>query len=210
MSTRMLGWAALVLAVTATIAVVPPLIMPGPRPDRAPSAEGPHGPPTAQPSPTPSPPAPSRISTASARPDRPDAAVPPAKTTAPAAFRPITVHAADPANLRVGARIIECPTCVDGSRVGYIGGPNTLAVRIAGVPRAGEWTLTVVYETEQPRTLKLAVDGGPIRELHLAGARSWLIPVRVSVRLRLPKGACWIRFFNDTGSAPDINTVTVG
>ncbi len=213
LSTRVLGWAALVLAVTATIAVVPPLIMPGPGAERPPSAGGPPGSPTAQPSsaPTaPSTPAPPRNSPASARPDRPDAALPPVRTTAPAAFRPITVHAADPANLRVGARIIECPTCVDGSRVGYIGGPNTLAVRITGVPRAGEWMLTVVYETEQPRTLKLAVDGGPVRELHLAGARSWLIPVRVSVRLRLPKGACWIRFFNDTGSAPDINTVTVG
>ncbi len=212
MSTRVLGWAALVLAVTATIAVVPPLIMPGPRADRPPAAGGPHGSTAGQPSPAPAPSsiAPSRVPPLSARPDRPSAAVPPARTTAPAAFKPITVHAADPANLRVGARVIECPTCVDGSRVGYIGGPNTLAVRVTGVPRAGEWTVTLVYETEQPRTLKLAVDGGPVRELDLAGARSWLIPVRVSVRMRLPKGACWIRFFNDTGSAPDINTVTVG
>ncbi|WP_191838317.1 hypothetical protein [Catellatospora chokoriensis] len=209
MSRRVLGWAALVLAVAATIAVVPPLIMPAPQPDRTPAAGGPPGSPTVPPSSVPlpsapSPPAPSRTPAA-----RSHAAVPPARTIAPAAFGPVTVHAADPANIRVGARVIECPTCVDGSRVGYIGGPNTLAVRIAGVPRAGEWTLTVVYETEQPRTLKLAVDGGPVRELTLAGARSWLIPVRVSVRLRLPKGDCWIRFFNDTGSAPDINTITV-
>ncbi|MEU8076606.1 hypothetical protein AB0B31_14265 [Catellatospora citrea] len=211
MSRRVLGWAALVLAVAATIAVVPPLIMPAPQPDRAPVAEGPPASPSVPPSavsppPAPSPAAPSRTPPAA----RSHAAVPPARTTAPAAFGPVTVHAADPANIRVGARVIECPTCVDGSRVGYIGGPNTLAVRVAGVPRAGEWTLTVVYETEQPRTLKLAVDGGPVRELTLAGARSWLIPVRVSVRLRLPKGDCWIRFFNDTGSAPDINTITVG
>ncbi len=144
-------------------------------------------------------------------PGKASAPAPPAKTTAPTAtrFSPITVHAADPANIRVGARVIDCPTCVDGSRVGYIGGPNTLAVRITGVPQAGERTLTVVYETEQPRTLKVAVDGGPARELTLSGAQSWLIPVHVSVRLRLPKGTCWIRFFNDTGSAPDINTITV-
>ncbi|WP_155384625.1 carbohydrate-binding protein [Catellatospora paridis] len=212
MSTRMLGWAALVLAVAATIAVVPPLIMPAPHPDGAPAARGPDGSPTVLPSAVPVPPAPSSPEPSRTSPPpavRSHAAVPPARTTAPAAFGPITVHAADPANIRVGARVIECPTCVDGSRVGYIGGPNTLAVRVAGVPRAGEWTLTVVYETEQPRTLKLAVDGGPVRELTLAGARSWLIPVRVSVRLRLPKGDCWIRFFNDTGSAPDINTITV-
>lgn len=212
--TRVLGWAALVLAVAVTIAVVPPLIMPDPPPDHPPAAASPPGSQTPQPSAAPGPtsPPPARPRTSPpgpADPGRTKAAVSPARTTPQAVFKPITVHAADAANLRVGARIIECPTCVDGSRVGYIGGPNTLAVRIEGVPRAGERTLTVVYETEQPRTLKIAVDGGPVRELTLAGAQSWLIPVQVSVRLHLPKGACWIRFFNDTGSAPDINTVTV-
>ncbi|MEV0459555.1 hypothetical protein [Catellatospora methionotrophica] len=208
-SARVLGWTALALAVAATIAVVPPLIMPDPQPDRPPSAAGPSGLPTGSPTPavTPRTSAPPRPSVPPAA--RSHAVLPPRATT-PAAFKPVTVHAADPANLRVGARVIACPTCVDGSRVGYIGGPNTLAVRVTGVPRAGEWTLTVVYETEQPRTLKIAVDGGPVRELALAGAGSWLIPVRTSLRLRLPKGACWIRFFNDTGSAPDINTITVG
>ncbi|MBV1850510.1 hypothetical protein [Catellatospora tritici] len=204
MSSRILGWAALVLAVGATIVVVPPLLMPGPQHGGVPMRQQPAGSPPAQPSTTPAPdpqsPSPSRIS-------RPPTTKPAASPTI--RFRPITVHAADPVNIRVGARVIECPTCVDGSRVGYIGGPNTLAVRIAGVPRAGERTLTVVYETEQPRTLKLAVDDGPVRELTLAGARSWLIPVHVSVRLWLPAGTCWIRFFNDTGSAPDINTITI-
>lgn len=222
-SSRVVGWSALVVAVAATIAVVPPLITPGPRRDRPPAAEQPARSPSPRSSATPapgtpsppalSPPAPSLTAQppVTAAPTRRSAPAPPAKTTAPAAdrFRPITVHAADPANIRVGARVIDCPTCVDGSRVGYIGGPNTLAVQIAGVPQAGERTLTVVYETEQPRTLKLAVDGDPARELRLAGAQSWLIPVRVSVRLRLPKGTCWIRFFNDTGPAPDINTITV-
>ncbi|WP_155368113.1 carbohydrate-binding protein [Catellatospora vulcania] len=213
-SARVLGWSALILAVGATIAVVPPLVMPGPGQNPPSLAEQPHGSPTPQPSaaPTarpPSPAAPSRPPSPTV-PGRPAASAPPKATTSAAArFQPITVHAADPANLRVGARVIECPTCVNGSRVGYIGGPNTLAVQIKGVPQAGERTLTVVYETEQPRTLKLAVDGGPARELALAGAQSWLIPVRVSVRLWLPKGACWIRFFNDTGSAPDINMITV-
>ncbi|MFD0591913.1 hypothetical protein ACFQZ4_04530 [Catellatospora coxensis] len=200
---RVLGWAALGLAVAATIAVVPPLIMPAPPPAPGPAAGGAPSPPTVTATTVPPSPAPSAVH------ERTGGAEPPARATSPATFEPITVHAADPANIRVGARVIECPTCVDGSRVGYIGGPNTLAVRVTGVPQAGERTLTVVYETEQPRTLKLAVDDGPVRELTLAGARSWLIPARTSVRLRLPKGACWIRFFNDTGSAPDINTVTV-
>ncbi|MDI1465371.1 hypothetical protein QEZ54_30825 [Catellatospora sp. KI3] len=193
LSSRLLGWSALVVAVGATIVVVPPLLMPQPGavPAARPSAAAPSG----RPSPAPGPP----TRSPSARP----------VASATSRFRPITVHAADPANLRAGARVIDCPSCVDGSRVGYIGGPNTLAVRVAGVPQAGVRTLTIVYETEQPRTLKVAVDDGPVRVLTLAGARSWLIPARVSVRLRLPRGACWIRFFNDAGSAPDINTITI-
>ena len=100
----------------------------------------------------------------------PRTAAPPTATHTPTAaagpssgppFAAITLHAADPANLRSGARIIECPTCVGGSRVGYIGGPNTLAIRVAGVATAGERTLTVTYETAETRTLRVAVDDGP-------------------------------------------------
>ncbi|GHJ43128.1 hypothetical protein Cs7R123_04700 [Catellatospora sp. TT07R-123] len=204
-SSRVVGWSALVLAVGATIAVVPPLVLPDPRPGAAPVVQQSAGssvmPPSPLPSPRPPAPSPSKA--------EPPPTTPRAAASAASRFRPITVHAADPVNIRVGARVIACPSCVDGSRVGYIGGPNTLAVRIAGVPRAGERTLTIVYETELPRTLKFAVDDGPVQELTLAGARSWLIPARVSVRVRLPEGTCWISFFNDAGSAPDIDTVTV-
>jgi hypothetical protein len=125
-------------------------------------------------------------------------------------FRPITVHAADPANIREGgAKLIDCASCVQGVRVGYIGGPNTLAIRLAGVRQAGERTLTIVYETAEPRTLKVAVGAGRPRELTLTGARSWLIPAEAVVRMWIPAGDSWIRFFNDTGSAPDINVLTV-
>jgi hypothetical protein len=119
------------------------------------------------------------------------------------------VHAADPANLRNGARIIECATCDGGSRVGYIGGPNTLAIRISGVTTPGRRTLTVVYETAEPRTLKIAVGDGMPQVLHLAGAHDWMIPANVSLQIDLPAGMSWIRFFNDAGSAPDINRIVV-
>ena len=75
---------------------------------------------------------------------------------------------------------------------------------------AGERTLTVIYETRAaayPRTRRRRRPR-PRPDAQPAPA-SWLIPVPVSLRLWLPKGTCWIRFFNDTGSAPDINTITV-
>jgi hypothetical protein len=127
----------------------------------------------------------------------------------PPAFASITVHAADPANIRNGARVIECASCRGGSRVGYIGGPNILAIRVAGVTSPGTRTLTIVYETEEPRTLKVAVNDGTAQTLQLAGAASLLIPATTSVRVFVPAGTSWIRFFNDTGSAPDINEIVL-
>jgi hypothetical protein len=127
----------------------------------------------------------------------------------PLAFQSITVHAADPANIRTGARVIECASCRGGSRVGYIGGPNMLAVRVAGVPTAGNRTMTIVYETEEPRMLKVAVNDGTAQTRQLAGAASLLIPATTSLEVFVPAGDSWIRFFNDTGSAPDINEIVL-
>jgi hypothetical protein len=136
-------------------------------------------------------------------------ASPSVTASAPAVFPAIERHAADPANLRNGARIIECPTCDGGSRVGYIGGPNTLAVRISGVETGGERTLTITYETAEPRTLHVAVDDGPAQTVRVTGAADWRIPATVSLRAHVPAGAGWVRFFNPAGSAPDINRLVI-
>jgi hypothetical protein len=93
--------------------------------------------------------------------------------------------------------------------VGYIGGPNILAVRVTGIVAPGNRTLTITYETEDLRTLKIAVNDAPVHSLSLAGARSWLIPAITSLPVFLPAGTSWIKFFNDAGSAPDINKIVI-
>lgn len=208
---RRLGWAALTVAVGATATFVPPLVLPDGR-GHPPAATAPTPPPTPSSSSagagaggtTPAP-VPTSPATALPRP-----AVPPTTSAKPSAgpgFAPISRHAADGANLRNGARVIECPTCVGGSRVGYIGGPNTLAIRVADVPAAGERTLTVTYETAETRTLLVAVGDGPVHALTLSGAGDWRIPATVSLRVHLPAGTSWVRFFNDAGPAPDVNRI---
>jgi hypothetical protein len=182
-SARLLGWTALIAGVVAVAALVPPLVAPKAR-HRSPTA--------AAPSITRSVPA----------------VAPPSASVTPS-FAAITVHAADPANMRVGARIIECASCAGGRRVGYIGGPNILAVHVTGVAVAGSRTLVITYETESLRTLKIAVNGTPVQNLSLAGAGSWVIPAVTSVPVFLPAGASWIKFFNDAGPAPDINTIVI-
>ncbi|GAA2362717.1 hypothetical protein [Dactylosporangium salmoneum] len=180
-SLRWLGWSSLAVAVAVTVAIVPPMVMPSPVPV-APS----HGVPSDVASPVASP-----VGSAIASPS----------------FAVISLHAADDANLRKGARVIDCVSCDGGRRVGYIGGPNTLAIRVAGVPAAGERTLTIVYETQDPRTLRIAVNDGPVHTMSLAGAGDYLIPARTELTVFLPRGTSWIRFFNENGPAPDINRI---
>lgn len=216
---RRLGWTVLAVGVAATAVLVPPLVVPSPPPAPTTSPPQAAAPPSAA---TPPSTVTSSVVTSSVvitgvvvPPPvvTPSEAAPPppvgATSSRPAAFPSITVHAADPANLRSGARVIGCASCRGGSRVGYIGGPNVLAVRVAGVPAAGTRTLTIVYETEEPRTLMVAVNDGTAQSRRLTGAASLLIPATTSVEVFVPAGDSWIRFFNDTGSAPDVNEIVL-
>ena len=209
---------ALAVSVVGTATVVPPLVLPDgrghppaatastPPPGGAAPAPVPTTPTLTAPAPTTPVPALPRTSAPSpgVSPPRPATASP---TVASPAFAAVSLHAADAANLRNGARVIECPTCVGGSRVGYIGGPNTLAIRVTGVTAAGERTMTVTYETAETRTLRVAVNDGPTQSLTLSGAGDWRIPATVTLRVHLPAGTSWIRFFNDEGPAPDVNQI---
>lgn len=202
---RRLGWTVLAVGVAATAVLVSPLIVPFPPPAPVTPPPSSAAPPSVANSPVVVfPPVVSR-SAAVSEADPP----PPVTSSRPVAFQSITVHAADPANIRTGARVIECASCRGGSRVGYIGGPNILAVRVAGVPTAGTRTMTIVYETEEIRTLKVAVNDGAAQTQQLAGAASLLIPATTSLEVYVPAGDSWIRFFNDTGSAPDINEIVL-
>jgi hypothetical protein len=182
--------------VAATTTFVPPLVMPGSRP-RIQTAATPSSPVAVSP------------------PARPPAAASPSgsrtaesRSAAPV-FKSISVHAADPANVREGARVIDCASCDGGQRVGYIGGPNILVMRVNGVTVAGSRTLTVTYESDGPRTLQLTVNNGAVRTLSLAGAHDLLIPAVVTLQVFIPTGTSWIKFANDGGPAPDINKIVI-
>lgn len=200
---RRLGWTALAVGVAATAMFVPPLVMPSPHPvvlSPSPSAFD------VKPSPVPSASPPSSPSPSSVARSRTAARSP---SVEPTTYAIISRAAEDPANIREGARVIDCASCAGGQRVGYIGGPNILVVRLDGVTVAGTRTLTVTYETVEPRVLMLAVGDGPVHTLTLAGAHSLLIPATVSLPVAIPAGTSWVKFYNDAGDAPDIDTVVV-
>ena len=192
-TTRRLGWSAVAAAIAAATILVPPLVTPKTRPQA-----GTATPPALTPSPSRTPPASPPAASAGTR------SSPPAT-----AFSTIKVHAANPGNLRAGARIIPCRSCNGGSRVGYIGGPNTLTMLVRGVAEPGRRTLVITYETDGPRTLKIQVNNDPVRTRVLAGAHDFLIPAQTTLSVFIPAGTSTIKFFNDTGSAPDINRIVV-
>jgi hypothetical protein len=183
---RRLGWAALVAGLAAATVFLPPLV--APKTHRGTEA-------------APSPPA--RSSPAAPSPSAVEA-----RSVAPT-FGTVRLPAADPGNVRVGARIIPCASCEGGSRVGYLGGPNTLTMRIRGIAAPGNRKLTVVYETDGPRTLKIRVNDSPVRTLKLSGAHDFVIPAVTTLSIFLPAGTSSIKFFNDNGPAPDINGIVI-
>jgi hypothetical protein len=187
----------LALAVAATSIAVPPLILSWSR-----QTDGGHAPSVAPPA--------SAMHQAAASPTAslpPTAAATP--SSAPSAFWPVRIAAADPANTRIGVLAIDCAKCSAGSRVQYLGQGHALIVYVRKVPVGSHRTLTIVYECAETRTLYVSVSGDRAVPLTLSGNGSWTSPARVSIPIDLPAGDTDIKFFNPDDPAPDLDQILI-
>jgi hypothetical protein len=189
----MLLLAACIAAVTVT---VPPLLAPhrgqSPSAGRVPAPVAPSGTTTAVASTSP---------TASA-------GAPAASKSAPTPFTPISVQAQDPGNILTGgAAVVACATCDGGYRVRYICLGCQLVIRTT-IPVSGLRTLTVVYETDGPRELKISINGAPPLIRTVLGT-DWATPETFDFTAVLPAGTLLLTFYNDESPAPDINKVVI-
>jgi hypothetical protein len=182
--------AGLAVGIAVTAVVVPRLIVPPSQPGAAPNKS------LARPSSSPS---------TSASSPSPSASSPAPST----AFTAVTVRAADGGNDLHGVKVVSCATCVARSRVAYIAGNNYLVVKVHGVAAPGTRSLTVTYESDGPRVLKISANGSTARELLLPGAGDWATPAVAQLPVAFPAGDSSIKFFNDTGPAPDVDTVVI-
>jgi hypothetical protein len=189
---RSRSWAG-VAVVTAGIAaaaiVVPPLITPD------------HHHRAAAPVPSPS--------AASSSPS-PSAPVTPSATPSanPASFTPIAAEAEGAGSILTGdAAKTDCTTCHGGGRVRYIGNSSRVTVR-ATVPVSGRRTLTVVYEADGPRSLKVSVNDGAPHTYSVTGP-GWTTPRTFHFTADLPSGPLRVSLFNDESPAPDIDAVLI-
>lgn len=128
--------------------------------------------------------------------------------SAPGRFTPIVVEAEDPGNeLTGGAAVTACGTCHGGQRVRYLCFTCTLTVR-AVLPVAGARTVTVGYEVDGPRSVKVRVNGGPAKTWQVTGPE-WSVPRSFAFTVELPAGEVRLTFSNDETPAPDIDVVTI-
>ncbi len=98
---------------------------------------------------------------------------------------------------------------MSGSRVRYIGGQSGVVVNVRSVPSAGNWTLTVFYESDGPRTFEISVNNGAAVVRNLSGKGDWVTPASTTLTIVLPAGDSTIRFSNPTGDAPDLDEIVI-
>ncbi|WP_432826600.1 hypothetical protein [Dactylosporangium sp. CA-092794] len=185
-SRQWIGLTVVAIGMAAATVAVPPLIAPrGGKTDTAAPPAGPASPPQSV---SPSPPA--------------------ASPSAPPRFAPISIQAEDPGNrLSGGASAVACATCRGGHRVRYLCATCALLVRTT-LPVAGQRTVTVYYEVDGPRSIKISINGGPARGWPVTGP-DWTTPQAFHFTVELPAGELQLRFYNDDSPAPDLDEVVV-
>ncbi len=185
------GLAVVLAAIAAAAVVVPPLIAP----DH-------HHPRAAAPVPAPSATMPATAATAA-----PSPATATSSAT-PASFVPIAAEAESASSILTGGAVrTDCATCHGGGRVRYVCNSCRVTVR-ATVPVSGRRTLTVVYEADGPRFLKVSVNGGAPRTYPVTGP-GWTSPRTFHFTADLPTGPLRVSLFNDESPAPDIDAVLI-
>lgn len=126
----------------------------------------------------------------------------------PAAFTPIAAEAESASStLTGGAARTGCAACHGGGRVRYVCYSCRVTVR-ATVPVSGRRTLTIVYESDGPRSLKVSVNGGVPRTYPVTGP-GWTSPRTFHFTADLPTGPLRVALYNDESSAPDIDAVLI-
>lgn len=182
------GLAVVMAGIAAAAVVVPPLIAPD---HHHPRAVAP-------------------VQTPSAVTVTPSAATvtPSATKATPSSFAPIAAEAESASSILTGgAARTDCAACHGGGRVRYICDSCRVTVR-ATVPVSGRRTLTVVYETDGPRFLKVSVNDGVPRTYPVTGP-GWTTPRTFHFTADLPTGPLRVSLFNDDSPAPDIDAVLI-
>ena len=85
---------------------------------------------------------------------------------------------------------------------------NYLVINDINATRADNYEMVIFYVVDGTRTLFLRVNDGPEMKLLMTG-RSWREVAKVSVMVPLIAGSNKIKFYNESGHAPDIDRILI-
>jgi hypothetical protein len=119
------------------------------------------------------------------------------------------IAATDSGNELFGVEATDCPTCVSGSRVKYVGQGHGIVVHLRDLPAAGRRSLTIWYESENARPLQIAVADNPVLTRTLPASGGWIVPARVELSVELPAGDSDIKLFHVDKPAPDLDQIEI-
>ncbi|WP_157249774.1 alpha-L-fucosidase [Nonomuraea typhae] len=119
-------------------------------------------------------------------------------------------EAEDSANRLGDAGITGCGACSGGQKVRNLGGGPGAYVEFGNVtvPSAGTYTLVVDYTVNGPRSFFVTVNGGAPVEVKVDGVGN-NTPYTTTVPITLGAGPNTVKIHNDTGSAPDLDRLSL-
>ena len=85
---------------------------------------------------------------------------------------------------------------------------NYLVMNHVNVAQTGNYEMVVFYLVDGTRTLFIKVNDGPPTSL-LLSSKSWREVARTSITVPLRAGSNRVKFYNDSGYAPDIDRIII-
>jgi len=105
-----------------------------------------------------------------------------------------------------GAKTFDSSACSGSKGVGWMG---SLTFSNVSAARVGQHTLTIDYLSGENRNLQISVNGGTATALSNLHSGGWDKVARMTVSIDLKAGDNSIKFYNDSGNAPNLDRITV-
>lgn len=119
-------------------------------------------------------------------------------------LNPIPSYEAEAGTLTGNAQIQECSACSGGNQVDNIGAASGVVESNVSVGEAGRYKMYVNYSSGDPRSLFISVNQGAAIEF-VGYTGVWSVMGTKEVSISLNSGVNTIRFFNETGFAPNLD-----
>ncbi|WP_051590767.1 T9SS type A sorting domain-containing protein [Flavobacterium daejeonense] len=119
-----------------------------------------------------------------------------------------TYYEAETGSTLVGVATIQnCTSCSGGKQVGDLGYDRYMTYDVT-IPEAGTYNLKMIFNSGDPRTMFVSANGGTAAELS-CWSGNWDSYANQDVSIDLIAGVNTLKFFNDSGWAPNIDAFSL-